>query len=1725
MAGSTIGVKVQIEGAGEFKKDMQSMTAASKALSAEMKSVEASFDKQTTVMQKSSQQRQILSQQIDVQKQKMSALSGQIEKASAKYGEGSKYVNDLKKQYYDAATAMNKMKAQMENLPNTVQAIGQQMQITGQKISDAGKKISSVGQSLTTKLTLPLAAVGAASVKYASDFYSSMAKVGTIADTSTVSIDSLKGQIMDLSSETGVAASDIAQSTYDAISAGQSTEDSVNAVAAAIKLAKGGFTDTATAMDVLTTTQNAYGKSAGSLADISDKLITTQNLGKTTVAQLGTEIGNVIPTANMYHVSLDNLSAGYVALTKNGVNTATSTTALNAMIQELGKSGTTVSDILKKKTGKSFSELMDSGMSLTDVLSIIQQEAESSGESIGDMFSNKRSITAAATLTQHTEDFTSALDAMGKSAGAAQAAFDKMEATPAEQMAKALNDLKNDAIDIGNALMPVITQVVGKIRELAQEFSGLSPEEQQVVAKAGLLAAALGPVVSVVGKTVTAIGELHTGLGKVIEFFGTNGASIISAMSSPLGLLALGIGGVTAAVIALGNAFGTQKSVIGDLSEQINNITSTAENAQSALSDTMSSAADSVAKAEAQSEMASGLVTELEALAGQSNRTAGEQARMKQIVSELNAMFPELGASIDSSTGELNMSAQAIEDYVNNASKMQLVQAYAEASKDAWKAVADASVEATQNQNTLDGLNSQVSALQKQADAIKNSNGAMVEFNGKTTDSQSAIMEINGAITATQGKIDDANAKQKELNDAVDAATQKAQSYSDAQEQMEEKLGMTSDAEDNVASSASGAKTAIDDQGTSTEENSEKLAEFKQKLQEVASAYESLYSSVQTFGQLDGSAASIDDMNAALQSQVEVLNNYQTNIGIVQQAMSEMDANTQAAAQSFLSSIASMGTDGAGYLQALVNAIQANDGSAQTLLANFADAQNAKNTWATTLAGMQTDTESGMLQIAQAVENGSMTAKQAWEEAQAFMNQSTKTGSSQIQASMSEGVAQTNSILSSGAQELAGTAGEAGDQASSEFSNGLANGQGSAQAAAQENASAADMGFTSLEAFQTGHGVGMDYASGLNAASDQAEISGNRVKNNAENPLKNSGASAFQWGSHLGQNFARGIASTAGAALSAATSIANAVHAVLHHTTPDEGPLKDDDKWGAELGQNFANGIRQTIPDVSNASNDLAQSVYDSIEKTTGTEKEKVAKSIDDIESEFISAAGTRINELKKANRISNTEIGQFWKSVANKCRKGSLAYYQAMQSVADVSDDIDSTIISSAKEALERQETYHGESIAQEVEYWDKIRKVLKEGTDARYEADKEYLSKKQALNEKLQSIEDSLTQSLEQSYKSIRDSFGLFDDVQIDKVADVDLIDREKKQAAATQQYADALEALSKKKIPADLMSELMQTSVDDVGYLQKLLSYSDDQLDEYVTAWRAKTQAAAKAALLSSKDDIKSAISDINSLMGDKGFVTAGGAIAAGMDIGTNMVSGIIKSFTENQGKLVGAIDADFWKKVEDDATYKTTETATNTINTTTQVVLPLINDSMATVMDQAGTGIADNAEAVTDEVQTVSDDSLDIVSTAADYTYSYGAEFGINMAAGIRSQIAAVRAAAEELAAAAAGPVHHSTPDYGPLKGDDKWGAEMVQGFADSMLSKTADVQRASLMVARAAAFSPTASAQMYGAGNSSAISYGGFNISVYAAPGQNVNDIANAVASKIQKSIRRREAVG
>lgn len=83
------------------------------------------------------------------------------------------------------------------------------------------------------------------------------------------------------------------------------------------------------------------------------------------------------------------------------------------------------------------------------------------------------------------------------------------------------------------------------------------------------------------------------------------------------------------------------------------------------------------------------------------------------------------------------------------------------------------------------------------------------------------------------------------------------------------------------------------------------------------------------------------------------------------------------------------------------------------------------------------------------------------------------------------------------------------------------------------------------------------------------------------------------------------------------------------------------------------------------------------------------------------------------------------------------------------------------------------------------------------------------------------------------------------------------------------------------------------------------------------------------------------------------------------------------------------------------------------------------------------------------------------------YDSGAEAGSSFAAGIASQVRAVAAASAALAAANAAYLHHTTPDVGPMRGDDEWGYEAGRQIAEGLSRAVPDVARASKAVALAA----------------------------------------------------------
>ena len=425
-------------------------------------------------------------------------------------------------------------------------------------MQELGGKIETVGKKVSVASATSAAALGA-SVKLASDYTDAVAKVGTVADLQSVPLEKLRDDMLQLSTETGRGAGEIADATYQAISASVDTADAVSFVGTSVGLAKAGFLETADAVDVLTTIINAYGLEASDAGRLSDILIQTQNDGKTTVNELSQSMGQVIPLASAYGVNIENLAASYAQLTKNGVATAQAGTYLKSMLNELGDSGSDVGEILKSKTGKSFGQLMNDGMSLGDVLGILNDSVNGDSEALAGLWSSSEAGTGALSiLSSGVGAFNDELGNMQDSTGNVADALETLS-TPSAKAQESLNAVKNAGIELGSAALeaiaPLLEQLAETVKSLTERFSNLSPATQTVIVAVMAILAALGPVIIIIGTLIQSIGAIMTVAPAVATALGTVKIAI-AAIGGPVTIV---IAVITALVLKFIHAYNTSE--------------------------------------------------------------------------------------------------------------------------------------------------------------------------------------------------------------------------------------------------------------------------------------------------------------------------------------------------------------------------------------------------------------------------------------------------------------------------------------------------------------------------------------------------------------------------------------------------------------------------------------------------------------------------------------------------------------------------------------------------------------------------------------------------------------------------------------------------------------------------------------------------------------------------------------------------------------------------------------------------------------------------------------------------------------------------------------------------------------------------------------------------------------------------------------------------------------
>lgn len=401
-----------------------------------------------------------------------------------------------------------------------------------EEVEHHGSKWDSILQGVGQKIGGTLMDMAAQGVKAAwelgTGFEDGLAKVSTLMDTTVVDMSKVSEGLLDLSGKYGLSAQQMTEAAYNAVSsysAFANDVDGLNKVLeSSARLAAAGFTDIDTASSATLKTMNAYGLGLESVDMIQKVLIQTQNNGITTVGELGSVLSNVTPTAAAMGVSFDQVGAALATMTAQGTPAAQATTQLNSLFAELGKNGTQASQNLEKAAegtkyaGMSFQEMMEKGVPLNEVLTLMADYASKNNLSMLDMFSSIEAGKAALANTgENAEAFTRNLDAMHTQTDVVGESFDKVSSTSSYQLQQTLSQLQAILINLFQAFAPIIQVVLQLAGTLVQAIgTALGPFMQ-----------AIQPIIDIVVKLGEIFAEV---IGNRISSLLQNAVSMVTSV-------------------------------------------------------------------------------------------------------------------------------------------------------------------------------------------------------------------------------------------------------------------------------------------------------------------------------------------------------------------------------------------------------------------------------------------------------------------------------------------------------------------------------------------------------------------------------------------------------------------------------------------------------------------------------------------------------------------------------------------------------------------------------------------------------------------------------------------------------------------------------------------------------------------------------------------------------------------------------------------------------------------------------------------------------------------------------------------------------------------------------------------------------------------------------------------------------------------------------------------
>jgi TP901 family phage tail tape measure protein len=393
--------------------------------------------------------------------------------------------------------------------------------------------------------------IGAATAAFVS-FESAMLAVQSVTQDTDATMDQLTEGVRELSVQLGISPTELAEGLYSIAQAGFTGADALGILEISARGAVAGFTSVETAARPLIAVLSAFPEGMYTAQKASDILFESVTAGVFTFEDLASQLGDNVPLAAQMGVSLEELAASYIVLTKQGNSLSESTTQVNGILRAFLKPTASLQKVVED-AGFATGALAVEELGLAGAMELAVQAADGNNDALADMFPLIRGLRGVVALsTDDWKQYDAAMSQVSHASdgvGRTQETLATQMQSTARQLAIAREEIRGAAIELGGNFAPAVVnlaQVLGAAANAVADFN-----QETGGAAANMMTFGFGVSVAVVGLAkIISIGtrtaQVYRDLADAIS---KSGRAMSLLRMSPLLLVLGGIAAVTAHLI------------------------------------------------------------------------------------------------------------------------------------------------------------------------------------------------------------------------------------------------------------------------------------------------------------------------------------------------------------------------------------------------------------------------------------------------------------------------------------------------------------------------------------------------------------------------------------------------------------------------------------------------------------------------------------------------------------------------------------------------------------------------------------------------------------------------------------------------------------------------------------------------------------------------------------------------------------------------------------------------------------------------------------------------------------------------------------------------------------------------------------------------------------------------------------------------------------------------